>query len=374
MPQKDRLIKAFEHPQALGSFRSWFKLLRQNPEIDPRFLPRILVVSLFSLLASPLRAYERLRYDALLERTPVHPAPLFIIGHWRTGTTHLQNLLCQDPNFSYISTFQAMTPGFCLTGNGPLEKVLGWITNRLYQTRLIDNIPLKMDTPQEEEYALANLIPYSFLHMFSFPRKAKEIFERYVLFKNLAPQELAEWERTYLQVLRKNSLLSDGNRPVLKNPAHSGRLSTVLRLFPQGKFIHLYRNPYHVFLSTRRLYQVVLPRSQLQRIDMAQVDAYILSFYTQLMHKFLADKALIPIENLLEVRYEDLGAAPLVQIERIYRVLDLPGFEQVQADIQKYLDSIAGYQKNEYVLTQEIIDKVNQHWAFAFDEWGYKML
>ena len=310
----------------------------------------------------------------ILERTPVHPAPLFIIGHWRTGTTHLQNLLCQDPNFSYLSTFQAMTPGFCLTGNGPLEKILSWITNRLYQTRLIDNIPLKMDTPQEEEYALANLTPYSFLHLFSFPKQAQEIFERYVLFKNLSPHELAEWERTYLQVLRKISLMANGNRPVLKNPAHSGRLSTILRLFPEGKFIHLYRNPYHVFLSTRRLYQVVLPRSQLQQIDMAQVDSYILSFYTQLMHKFLADKALIPIENLIEVRFEDLEVAPLGQLERIYRILDIPGFEQAQPDIQKYLDSIVAYQKNEYNLTQEIIDKVNQHWGFAFDEWGYKML
>ena len=374
MPQNDRLVKAFEHPQALGSFRSWLKLLRQNPEIDLSFLPRILVVSFFSLLTSPLRIYERLRYDALLQRTPVHPAPLFIIGHWRTGTTHLQNLLSQDPNLSYLSTFQAMTPGFCLTGNGPLKKILGWITNRLYLTRLIDNIPLKMDAPQEEEYALANLTPYSFLHMFSFPRQAQEIFERYVLFKNLPPHELAEWEQTYLQVLRKNSLMINGNRPVLKNPAHSGRLSTVLRLFPEGKFIHLYRNPYHVYLSTRRLYQVVLPRSQLQQIDMAQVDSYILSFYTQLMHKFLADKALIPIENLIEVRFEALESAPLEQLERIYRVLDLPGFEQAQPDIQKYLDTIVAYQKNEYNLTQEVIDKVNQHWGFAFDEWGYKML
>jgi hypothetical protein len=374
MPHKDRLVKPFEHPQALGSFRSWLKLLRENGDVDPRFLPRILVVTLFSLMTSPLRVYERLRYDAVLNRTPVHPSPIFIIGHWRTGTTHLQNLICQDKNFSFVSTFQAMTPGFCLVGNGPLEQTLGWITSLLYQTRLIDNIPLLMDTPQEEEYGIANLCPYSFLHMFSFPRQAEKFFNRYVLFKDLPENELIEWEQIYLKLLRKTSLMTNGLRPVLKNPAHSGRLSAVIRLFPEAKFIHLYRNPYHVYLSTRRLYQVVLPRSQVQQIEWDKLEAFLFRFYTQLMHKFLADKALIPPQNLVEIKFEELEENPLEQIGRIYQSLGIAGFDQAQTSIQSYLDSIAGYQKNEYILNRDIIDKVNRHWAFAFEEWGYERL
>jgi hypothetical protein len=374
MPHKDRLVKPFEHPQALGSFRSWLKLLRENGDVDPRFLPRILVVTLFSLMTSPLRVYERLRYDAVLNRTPVHPSPIFIIGHWRTGTTHLQNLICQDKNFNFVSTFQAMTPGFCLVGNGPLEHTLGWITSLLYQTRLIDNIPLLMDTPQEEEYGIANLCPYSFLHMFSFPRQAEKFFNRYVLFKDLPENELIEWEQIYLKLLRKTSLMTNGLRPVLKNPAHSGRLSAVIRLFPEAKFIHLYRNPYHVYLSTRRLYQVVLPRSQVQQIEWDKLEAFLFRFYTQLMHKFLADKALIPPQNLVEIKFEELEENPLEQIGRIYQSLGIAGFDQAQTSIQSYLDSIAGYQKNEYILNRDIIDKVNRHWAFAFEEWGYERL
>jgi hypothetical protein len=39
-----------------------------------------------------------------------------------------------------------------------------------------------------------------------------------------------------------------------------------------------------------------------------------------------------------------------------------------------YLDSIAGYQKNPQKMDDNVITKVNEHWQFAFDEWGYERL
>jgi len=374
MERNEHFITTFEHPQALGSFRNWLRLLRENGDIDALFIPRILTVSIFTLLTSPLRIYEHLRYDEDLKRTEVHPSPIFIVGHWRTGTTHLQNLLCQDTGLSFVSTFQAMAPGFCLVGSGVVKRMLGGIIKILYPTRLIDNIPLSLDSPQEEEYAIANLSPYSFLHGFSFPRQAPQYFERYVLFNDLPEEILDKWRQVYLHVLRKASFMSNGARLVLKNPAHSGRLSTILELFPQAKFIHLYRNPYHIFLSTLWLYKTVLPRSQVQHIDWEQVEEYILTFYAQLMRKFQADKAQIPSRNLVEVKFEDLETAPLEQLRKIYQGLDLPGFSGAEPTINSYLDSIAGYRKNQYKLNGEIIEKVNQHWQFTIDEWGYERL
>jgi len=365
---------SIEHPLSFGSFRNWFRLLCEVRDIDVEFIPRIMTVSLLSLITGPLKVYEHLRYAETLKRTAIHPSPIFIVGHWRTGTTHLQNLLCQNKDLSFVSTFQAMAPGFCLTGSGVFKQGLSWITKKLYPNRLIDNIPLSLDMPQEEEYCIANLSPYSFLHVFSFPRLAPQFFDRYVQFNNMSEETLMEWKQIYLQVLRKASFLSNGARLVLKNPAHSGRLSTILELFPDGKFIHIYRNPYHVFLSTLWLYKIVLFRSQVQHIDWEQVEENILTFYAQLMRKFLLDKSLIPSRNLFEIKFEDLETAPLIQIRRIYQGLDLPGFEEAEPEILSYLESITGYQKNKYTLTDESIDKVNQHWGFAIDEWGYERL
>ena len=36
--------------------------------------------------------------------------PLFILGHYRSGTTHLHNLLALEPQFSAPNFFQALNP------------------------------------------------------------------------------------------------------------------------------------------------------------------------------------------------------------------------------------------------------------------------
>ena len=123
-----------------------------------------------------------------------------------------------------------------------------------------------------------------------------------------------------------------------------------------------------------QLYKIVLPRSQLQQIGWEQVEENIFEFYKQLMNKFLTDKAQIPSYNLVEIKFEDLETSPLEQLHRIYQSLDLPEFEAAEPAIHTYLDSIAGYRKNQYELTPEIIAKVNHHWGFAFDEWRYERL
>ena len=364
----------YEHPGSLGSFRSWLRLLGQSEGLDRQFWLRVLFVSASTLLTSPLRLYERLRYDRRLGEVAVHPAPIFIVGHWRTGTTHLHNLLCQDPELAWVTTFQGLAPGFCLSGDRLLKPALQAISRRLHPTRLIDEIPLVFDDPQEDDFAVANLSPFSFLHLFTFPRQAAHFFERYALLEGLSEAELAEWRQVYLAVLRKASYRAGGKRLALKSPVNSGRIGALLELFPQAKFIHIARNPYDVFLSNRKLYHTVLPRAQVQQVSPQQIDALILGFYRRLLQKYLADKALIPPGSLVEVRYEELEAAPLEQLRRVYEQLELPGFARAEPAVRAYLGSIAGYRKNRHALSGEVIASVNQHWGFAFDTWDYPRL
>lgn len=363
-----------EHPLAFGSFLSWLKLIQISKGIDRQYIPRFLFVTLSTFLTSPLRVYERIRYGSAIRGTTIHPSPIFILGHWRTGTTHLHNLICRDKNFGYLSTFQAFSPGFSLFGEKIIKQPLARIAGKRHPTREIDNIPLSLDAPEEQDLAIANLSPYSFLHLYSFPRQAPFFFERYALFQDLPERDFLEWKKIYLTVMRKATLSARGKRLVIKNCADSGRIKTLLDLFPGAKFIHICRNPYDVFRSTRFLYRTVLPRSQVQEVSPEQVEAYILRFYSLLMKKFLADKALIPRGNLVEVRFEDLETEPLDQLRKIYSGLGLTGFAQAEPAFRAYIDSVTGYQKNKHTASDEIIDKVNQNWPFAFDEWGYTPL
>jgi len=368
------LASLFEHPLAMGSVRSWFRLLWNSGGVDARYLTRVLFVTLTTLLTSPVRVYERVRYGRAVRRTQIPPEPIFIIGHWRTGTTHLHLLLCQDPQLGFVSMFQTLAPGFFLAGRGIIQKIVGYWLEKGHPTRFIDNVPLRIDAPQEEEFALANVTPHAFLHVFSFPRQAADLFARTTLFQGIAPEALTEWSTCYLEILRKATLNTDGKRLILKNCAHTGRIRALLELFPDAKFIHMCRNPYYLFLSTRRLWQVVLSKSQLQDITPAEIDRLILQFYTRLMQQYLAERVLIPAENLLDVRFEDMEANPLGEVRRIYEALGLPGFADAELAFRAYLASVTDYTKNDHQLTAEVIDLVNRHWSFAFDAWGYRRL
>ena len=373
MPQPTRSSNT-EHPLALGSLRVWLRLLRRSGGIDRAYVPRALFVTLSSLVTSPLRIWERIRYGRTIRKTRIHPAPIFIVGHWRSGTTHLHNLMCQDSNLGFMTTFQAMAPGFCLAGDGLIKRLLAKAAAARHPTRIIDNIPLILDAPQEDEFALGNLSPVSFLHAYTLPRMAREIFTESVLFHGVAPQDLAQRLRSYKTVMRKATLKSGGRRLILKNCAGSGHIDTLLEMFPEARFIHIHRNPYHVFLSTLHLYRTVIPRFQIQGIEDAEIEAVVLEFYDRLMHRYLAGRSKIPEGRLVEVRFEDLEAAPLEQIQRIYETLRLPGFAEAEADFRAYIDSVSGYRKNAYKLKAGVIDKVNRHWSFAFAEWGYTRL
>jgi hypothetical protein len=63
-------------------------------------------------------------------------------------------------------------------------------------------------------------------------------------------------------------------------------------------------------------------------------------------------------------------------MRKVYDELRLPGITQAEPRSRSYLDSVAGYEKNEYDVdvAVDVIAKVNERWGFAFDEWGYQQV
>jgi len=272
--------------------------------------------------------------------------------------------------------WQAFAPGLCLIDERVFKNPFNKIAKKWHPTREIDNIPLSMDNPEEEDLAIANMSPYSYLHMYSYPRRATYFFETYITyFGNLPKSTIDKWKKVYLLILRKATLKAGGKRLVIKNCADSARIKALLELFPDAKFIHIYRNPYNIFRSTQHLYRVVMERTQLQEVGQGEHENWVLRFYAQLMQKLLADKSLIPAGNLVEVKYEDLDKEPLAQLRKIYETLSLPGFAEAEPAFRAYLDSISGYQKLAHKqLDDSAITKINRNWQFAFDALGYKRI
>jgi hypothetical protein len=78
-------------------FFGWVRLLAHNRfAVDWALLYVAAVASVVSLFHTALRYLQESWYGGAIARTPIRQAPIFIVGHWRTGTTLLHELLIQD--------------------------------------------------------------------------------------------------------------------------------------------------------------------------------------------------------------------------------------------------------------------------------------
>ncbi|MHA1221639.1 MAG: sulfotransferase, partial [Candidatus Heimdallarchaeota archaeon] len=201
-------------------FINWIKLLFENRfRISFRFLPRAFFITFITWIMIPLVLFERIRFGRKIKRTPIITPPIFIIGHWRSGTTFLQTLMIQDKQFSYISNLHAFLPWVFL-GSGKM--LSGFISRSLPEKRRMDDVPLRIHSPQEDEYAMANITTYSLYHGIAFPHR-NHYYSRYLAIDELPIKTVKKWKKTYRTFLKKITFASNGKQLVLKNPANTFR-------------------------------------------------------------------------------------------------------------------------------------------------------
>jgi hypothetical protein len=355
------------HPLSGGSFVNLVKLLSSH-QVEPQYWPTTLTTAALSLAGSPFRAMARLQYNKKVDQLVFKEDPIFILGHWRSGTTHLHNLMSQDKSLGYLSSYQAWTPELFLQ-DLPTTRFI--VKNSLPKKRLIDNLDIAMHLPQEEEFSMANLSLYSYFHAFYFPLDTRSIFDKSVLFKGIAATDKALWEKLYVRTLKSASFAIEGKRLVVKNPANTARISTLIKLFPNAKFIHIYRNPYIVFFSKINMYRKLLGMWKLQNISLKEVEENILYIYRELMQRYFDERSLIPPNNLIEVRYEDFEVDQINTVEKIYSQLSIPHFEQMKDALMNYIKAQEDYKKNSHSFDSLLLDRVYSHWHFTIDRWGY---
>lgn len=356
------------HMFAMAPLTVWWRLIRENGGVTRPYWGRLARVLATSLATAPLRIIENLYSIPALARTRITEPPVCIHGFARSGTTHLHNVMAQDPGFGYVSTFQAAASPVFLVGRGWLDRI---IANRLPTKRPMDDMAVSLDLPQEEDVALAGISHLSATHFLSFPQRGSAMLEKFARMQ-LTERETAKWERAYMTVLRKATLTSGGRRLVLKSPAMLGRTQTVLHLFPDAKFVYIMRNPYVVYLSALKLFRAMVPRLQMTPVDWDVVESAMRGNYVTMMRRYMEHRKAIPDGNLIEVRFEDVVQDPLGEFERIYDTLGLPGWSRARTPMAEYLKTLTGYKPSRYRIDHETIEIVDRHWGFAVREWGYE--
>lgn len=352
--------------------RDWLRLLWDNRgRIDPCYWHRGLTITLASLLNWWNRSREERRYAKRIRATTIAKPPIFILGHWRSGTTHLHNLLAEDRDqFAYANTYQVVNPHTFLTTEEAFSRQFAFL---LPKTRPMDNMALSFEAPQEDEFALM-LDSYRSLYLgVSFPRRQQH-YERYLTFKGVPQEEIDAWKASFLWFTRKLTFKYAGKAIVFKSPPHTARVRLLLELFPDARFVHIHRNPYAVFRSTQHYFDTAAWYLYLQKPDLATLDDVILDRYVALHDALFADVPTIPPGNFHEVRFDDVERDPVGQVETIYQRLGLSGFEAFRPKLQQYVDSLKGYRKNSFKeLPADVKAKVGQRWRRCFEAWGYPL-
>jgi hypothetical protein len=348
----------------------WWRLLADNGfDVDAAYWHRAAVITALSLVNAVHRRRER-RFDAAIAATPLAGPPLFVLGHWRSGTTHLHNLLALDTtHFAFANTYQVINPHTFLTTEALNTRLFAGL---LPDRRPMDNMALSFASPQEDEFApllMTGLSPYLGV---SFPRR-EAAYAPYLSFRDAPSDDVDAWGRAFTWFLKKLTF-KYGRRLVLKSPTHTARVRLLLRLFPDARFVHIHRHPYEVFQSFRHYYDTAMWFTYLQRPDLDAVDEQILRRYTAVHDALFDDLSLIPAGRFHEVRYGDLERDPVTVLRGTYEALDLGDFTAVEPAIASYLGTLRGYEKNRFApLDDAWKARVAREWRRSFERWGYRV-
>lgn len=343
----------------------WLRLLRKHRfAVDPPYLPRAAFMTGTSLLNSTIRIYENRVYSSKVEDVEIKP-PLFILGHHRSGTSHLHNLLSVDKRFAYPNMYQVLNPHTFLSTER-FSKSVRFIAPR---TRIVDNMSFGFEVPWEDEFSTVGTL-HSPLLWLVFPQ-CEDHYSRYITFRGVPEEEMERWRAALILFLKK--LTWKNGRPlILKSPHHTCRIKLLLDMFPEARFVHIHRNPYRVFQSSKRQILVALRATCIQHPNSNSIDDMIIQRYKLMYDAFFEEREMIPDGRFHEVCFEDLERDRVGQVRQIYEKLDLPAFDTVRQPLQRYVDSIANYQKNEYPeLPHSLRREIAQSWRKSFEMWGY---
>ena len=232
----------------------WASLIIKNKGIYWKKIPKAITITLVIFLTSPIQLAQYIYYRLNRSKAKNVPDPIFIIGHWRSGTTFLHYLMCKNPEYGYLTYYQGFLPTIALIGGSFVKKTLSFI---IPKKRPQDNIEISSDLPHEEENSLSNFSMYSASHSFFFP-KNESFYNKYALLKDLSQKEYRNWKKAYGRMVDEISIANNYKPLVIKNPHNTGRIKGLLDLYPNAKFIHIYRDPYNVIPSTYLMYDLSL--------------------------------------------------------------------------------------------------------------------
>ncbi len=322
-----------------------------------------------TVISSSLASIQSLFLNRKIQETEIKEPPLFVVGHWRSGTTLLHEMLAQDERFGWPSTFECFVPTHFLLSRpvlNPLVKLL------MPSKRPMDSMPAGAEYPQEDEFALIGLgAPTPYRHIAFCNDEPK-----YTGLLNLmdTPADQVEQVRDALTWFYKAQTYQKQKRLLLKSPTHTGRIGHLAKWFANAKFIHITRHPHKIFPSTVHLWKSLCKVQGYQYPkDDSKLVQYVNECYQQMYKGFFAQQEQIPDSHITHLQFEDLVKDPVGQLRSVYRDLDLGNFESVRPSVESFWAQRKSHRTNRTQLTPEVKEVIDDVWLEYMERFGYNL-
>ncbi len=347
---------------------AWLKLLNSGKWVmSPSRWSMWFVVSCLSVSNSALACLQKLRYGKKLRETKLVDEPIFIIGHWRSGTTLLHEYMMRDDRFACSDTYECFAPAHFLV-SGPIFRP--WVKYLMPAKRPMDNMAAGLDRPQEDEFAICALGMNSPYRNVAFPN-ANPIDADYLTLRNVSDADRKRWLDALEYILKALTIAYD-KRVVLKSPPHTARVKAIRERFPNAKFVHISRDPYTLFPSTVNLWTKLSMTHGLQVPKRGvALENKVIDDFENMYDAFCEDVKDIPEGNLCEVSYDELVASPVETLEKIYKSLGIDKFDEKKEAFEKFASTQKSYKKNKFEIAPETRETLSKRWKKYIDRYGY---
>jgi hypothetical protein len=285
---------------------------------------------------------NRLRVEHLVRSHPeileVEIArPIFIVGQPRTGTTHLHNLMAEDPALRSLPYWESLEPVLsdderaavdaatpdprrarCAVGLEFLNEAMP-LFKRMHD--------MTVDHVHEEIQLLAaagSTMLYETMAIMPTWRdwyRANDQTPAYAYLKRML--QCCQW-------------LRGGERWVLKSPQHVEQIPALLAVFPDATFVFTHRDPVSVIASTATMISYTA-RSSAAKVDPVKIGHYWAERVETMLRAGMRDHDLLPAGRSIDVKFDEFMADDLAMVQRIYGVAEQPFSPEARAAMDAFM-------------------------------------
>jgi hypothetical protein len=342
-------------------------VLRNGIGLKPEYILRFLILIPTSLLSEVFTIVEKLKYQKKIKQTKIEKPPVFIIGHWRSGTTLLHQLIYLDRQFTAPSLVQTVIPEHFLFSTKYWVPVM---KKMMPPKRPMDEVELGPLDPMEDEWALIRMSASTpFMKVF-FPSAKVRFITGTNEFVPVG-SNLEKWKNSFLLFLTKITLLTQ-KQIVLKNPYHTPRIALLAEMFPGAKFIHIVRHPFRIIPSAINMWNIVSGENAFKsgwKELTTEETAQVVHEFWQSVNE---NKAWLAKDQFAEIKFEDLEKDPAGELKRIYADLRLSFSAEHEESIMQFMEEKKNYRKNIFSLSQEQKESINNVLGTYMRNYGYE--